>query len=168
MQVILLQNVTDLGFKGEIKNVAAGYARNFLIPQQKAVLATKGLVAHHQKLINNRVKEHEEERLHFKTLAEQLKGKTLTFKEKASEKNQLYGSVDREHIADALKKEKIRIEAKAIKLDKPIKQTGNFEVTINFSQDIQTTINIVVQPIEEPKKEETKKAPTKKKEKAAE
>lgn len=166
MHVILIQDVPCLGVKGEVKKVASGYARNFLLPRRKAVLATPGRLREYQSMIDQLKKQQEIEQKHYAELIQQLSGVTITLEQKTSSKGQLYGSIDEQVIAKALEQKiKQSIKPEVIKLPKTIKETGNYEIFIQFTPQIQTSINVVVKAKVEEKTKKAKKEPTKAKRK---
>jgi len=156
MKIILLQDITTLGSKGDVKTVTSGYARNFLIPQKKAVVANTTRLKEFEKIIEKSKQQRLVEDQKFKELSEKISGITVTISEKATQKNQLYGSIDAKTIAEEIEKiTKISLDPNFIKLPKSIKKLGSYEITIHFSPTIETTINVSVQASEE--KEQIKK-----------
>lgn len=146
MKVLLLENVKGLGKAGEVKEVADGYARNYLIPRGMAVPATPENLskAEYQK----RVQEEKMKRLaeDMQALAEALSAMTLTFKVKAGEKDKLFGSVTAADIAMALEKELGRpFDKHKIELEEPIKQLGFYSVPIRLMPGIVARVRVVVE-----------------------
>lgn len=152
MQVILIQDVPSLGKKGEVKNVAKGFVRNFLIPQKKAVVATSKRLAEYEKLIAKRRNEMEMEKKQHQELMRAISGITVKVLQKASTQNHLFGSLDKDFIAKVLASEKqINLEPSMIKLEQPIKKIGNYEIMVQFSPEMKTSFNFAVQAIQEKK-----------------
>jgi large subunit ribosomal protein L9 len=146
MKVILLQNIPKLGNKHDIKNVSDGYARNFLLPKKLVAIATpnalKNLQAEKQK---ERTLLEEKEELIKQSFAK-LKDFTLTIKEKVNEKGQLFAGIDKARIAHELDKNGIKgIDINFIKLEKPIKKTGEYKVKIEEKEKSKAEIKIKVQ-----------------------
>lgn len=169
MKVILTENVSNLGNVGEIVNVSQGFARNYLIPKNVAVLADEK---------NKRVLEDEKKRLskkveETKKQAMEMKGKVdgleLEFFRRVAGNGKLFGAVSASDISKALEEKGITVEKRLIQLDQPAKTTGTFNVTVNFFDDVQGQLKIRVEM--EPKQvEEIKRkqeaAEKKKKERA--
>lgn len=146
MKILLTQDVEKLGGAGEIKTVADGYARNFLIPRGVAVLATEGAMTQarlHGKAEAKRQRLAEEEAA---SLAEILWQLTLTFKAKAGEKNRLYGSITSSDIVEALERETGRaFDKRKVQLTGPIRELGVHQVPIKLMTDVTPEITVVVE-----------------------
>lgn len=131
MKIILLKDIPKIGRKYDIKDVSDGYALNMLLPKGLAQKATPDAVAKIEAakardLADKKI----QEELLLKSL-EEIKGITLSFKEKANEKGHLFKGLTREIILEALKKQtKFNIDATAVKIDKPIKEVGDHKVLI--------------------------------------
>ncbi len=150
MKVILLTDVKSLGEKGEVKNVADGYARNFLFPKNWAIEATPGnLKKLKEEQAQLALKEAEEEKK-AKEIAKKLDGLTLTFKTKAGEGGKLFGSITSKEIANQIQaKSNIIIDKKQLNLSEPIKSMGRHEVTVHLYRGVTATLEIQVVPDEE-------------------
>ena len=149
MEVILRQDVIDLGYEGDIVKVADGYARNYLIPKALAVKATpQNLRVFEQ--IRRKI---EIKRLRAKEEAEQLKTKLealeLIFSEKAGEDGKLYGSVTNMAIALALEKKGVVIDRKKIVIDEAIKTVGEHKAYAKLYPGVMADIKLTVNPLEE-------------------
>ena len=146
MKILLTQDVEKLGRAGDIKTVADGYARNFLIPRGMAVLATEGAMTQaglHGKAEAKRQRLAEEEAA---SLAEILWQLTLTFKAKAGEKNRLYGSITSSDIVEALERETGRaFDKRKIQLKGAIRELGIHRVPIKLLTDVAPEITVVVE-----------------------
>ncbi|MBW2096060.1 MAG: 50S ribosomal protein L9 [Deltaproteobacteria bacterium] len=149
MEIILLQDLDELGLEGDIVKVANGYARNYLIPRGIAFEATPQNV----KSLEQRRKKIELRKLKAKEEAEQLKEKMsevlVQLSQKAGEEGKLYGSVTSMDIAAELEKQGIVVDRRKIMLDKPIKVLGEFEVPIRIYPEVIGSIKVVVSPKEE-------------------
>ena len=149
MKIVLLQSVRGLGSPGDIVNVKSGYARNYLIPKDIAVYATKTNVAQ----IENRIakaKEVEADRVEqLKTIAEKLDKLSLKFALKAGEEDKLFGSVTTQMVSEALSDNGYTIEKKDIDITQPIKTLGNHYVIIYLHTDITAKVKIKVKALEE-------------------
>jgi large subunit ribosomal protein L9 len=164
MRVLLIKDVYKLGRAGEVKKVAAGYARNYLLPQGFAIPATEGAMRQ-----AGRIKEKATERRaalneELGSVSEVLDGKTLTFPVKAGETGRLYGSVSGEDIIEAVHKNfDIELEKRQVEME-PIRQLGTHQVQIHLTMDLQPEITVIVHREGEPpgeeeeEKEETEQA----------
>ncbi len=125
MKVLLLKDVYKLGRAGDIKKVADGYGRNFLIPQRLAVLATAGALKQVEKIRSQAEVRRTEQNSELKDLAAQINGVTLVFPAKAGETGKLYGSITTQDVATAIP-EKTRYEVKKQQIDmQPIRILAN-------------------------------------------
>ncbi len=144
MKVLLVKDVYKLGRAGDIKKVADGYGRNYLIPEGFAVLATPGALKQVE-----RIKAQAEIRRHAKNeelkgIAAQIQGLTLMFPAKAGETGKLYGSITTQDIASALT-EKTRFEIKRQQVDtQPIRALGEFTARVRLTMDLAPEIKIIV------------------------
>lgn len=141
MKVILLNDVPKLGKKGEIKEVADGYGRNFLIARGLAVMNTDAS----KKILNEQKKQEElldeQKRKEANELKDVLANKTLEFKVKASN-GKVSGSVSGKQIEEALKKENINIDKRKIKNSAPLNELGSYDVKIELYKDVIGTIKV--------------------------
>jgi len=146
MEIILLQDLDELGLEGDIVKVADGYARNYLIPRGIAFEATPQNV----KSVEQRRKKIEFRKLKAKEEAELLKEKVsevlVQLSQKAGEEGKLYGSVTGMDIAAELEKQGIVVDRRKIMLDKPIKALGEFEVPVKIYPEVIGSIKVVVSP----------------------
>jgi len=144
MKIILLQDIKTLGKKGDIKDVAEGYARNFLFPQKIAEIATPEAV---KNIIAQKEKEKAEEAKNtdkMRQLAGILRDMEIVLKSK--EKNgKLFGSISARDISESLKKEGLDVAEEKIILKNPIKKIGEYRVEIKLTADIASHIKLVVQ-----------------------
>lgn len=147
MKIILTRDVPNLGQAGAVKNVAAGHARNYLIPKGLAVKATPGALKEFER---RRVAEaRREERLAARTeiLAQRLSDLTLTFEAKAGEKGRLYGSITTADIAEALEREVgEKFDQRKSILSGPIRQVGEHVVSVRLAADVVAEVKAVVKP----------------------
>jgi large subunit ribosomal protein L9 len=147
MQVILRQNIEKLGDRGDIVNVADGYARNYLLPRRLAVPATEA----NKKIVEQERQAHlrreARERGEAEELARLLAGVTVTIPQKAGEHDQLFGSVTAKDIAEALQKQNYVVDRRKIQLEEPIKQLGEYKVPVRLHKDV--TAEILVQVVKE-------------------
>ena len=144
MKVMLVKDVYKLGHAGDVKKVADGFGRNFLIPQGFAVLATEGALKQIQKIKAQAEVRRTSQNQELKGLADQIKDVTLTFPAKAGDTGKLYGSITTQDIATALT-EKVRFEVKRQQVDiQPIRNLGEFTAHIRLTMDLVPEIKIVV------------------------
>ena len=144
MKVLLLKDVYKLGRAGDIKKVADGYGRNFLIPQGLAMLATAGALKQVEKIRSQAEVRRTEQNSELKDLAAQINGLTLVFHAKAGETGKLYGSITTQDVATAIT-EKIRYEVKKPQVDmQPIRALGEFTVHVRLTMDLVPEVKIIV------------------------
>ena len=145
MRVILLQDVDNLGKAGDLKDVADGYARNYLLPRRLAAGATPSLLASHQKRIVTEKRKQEKLVEANKQQAERLGNITLTFKARVGRQGRLYGSITSQDIASALRSaEGITIDRRLIELPDPIRATGTYMVLVKIAAKLQPKITVNV------------------------
>ena len=146
MQVLLLQDVKGLGNAGEVKNVADGYARNFLIPRKLAVKATPAELQRAEAIQRAALRRQQKEESEAEALAAELAQVVLTFKAKAGESGKLYGSVTTGHIAEALsEKMEMEFDKRKIALEDSLRELGEHEVSIKLSPTVTGTIQVVIE-----------------------
>ena len=144
MDVILREDIDKLGARGQVVNVAAGYARNFLLPRKMAVAATDS----NKKIVEQERQSHLRKEAKQKDeatdLGKMLNGVTVTISQKAGENEQLFGSVTSKDVAEALEKQNFTIDRRKIQLDEPIKQLGEHKVAIRLHKDVfvEITVNV--------------------------
>jgi len=144
MKVLLLQDVYNLGRAGDIKKVANGYGRNYLIPQGLAVLATPGAMAQAEYIRVEADKQRTIVNQEMAGVAEMLKDVTLTFPARASETGRLYGSINTRMIGDAIN-EKVGIELTHRQIDsQPLRTIGEHLVAIRLTVDLIPEIKVIV------------------------
>ena len=143
-QVLLREDIDNLGARGEIVRVKAGYARNYLLPRQLAVEATANNVRQIEGERAALVKREAKERSSADAQAEQLRTLTLKFERKVGEAGVLYGSVTSMDIAHALKEQGYEIDRRRIVLREPIKRFGNYEVPVRLHRDVTVELPVSV------------------------
>ena len=146
MKVILTADVDKLGKSGEMKEVAEGYARNFLIPRKVAVPAAGGAYRAWQHDIASREEKRKREREEAEIAATRISSTTLTMGVKVGEGGKLYGSINTQDIADALGRRGISVDKHKIDLDAPIKALGTYKVAIKVASGMTPEVTIVVEP----------------------
>ena len=149
MKIVLLQSIRGLGDPGEIVNVKSGYARNYLIPQDMAVYATKNNISK----IENRIEKAKALELEkvekLKSVAEKLDKLVVKFELKAGEEDKLFGSVTTQMISEGLLDQGFNVERKDIIIADPIKALGNYYVDIYLHKDVSCKVKIKVKALEE-------------------
>ena len=144
MQVILREDVDKLGKIGDLVKVKDGYARNFLVPSQKAILATpKNLKAmeHAKKMVSDRKRTLKKSAA---ADADRIKALAITIKAKVGEEGKLFGSVTTMDIADAMQAQGVAIDRRKIMLEEPIKRTGDYTVPVKLHTDVVADLKVSV------------------------
>lgn len=147
MRIVLREDVEKLGRRGEVVKVAAGYARNFLLPRRLALEAT---ATNLQQIARERkVREVQEarEKQEAMALAERLSQLSLTAVRKVGESDVLYGSVTNADIADLMEKEGFKVDKRKILLEEPIKALGIYEVPMKLHPEV--TVNLKIWVVKE-------------------
>jgi large subunit ribosomal protein L9 len=146
MKIILKETIESLGIIGSEVTVADGYARNYLLPQNKAVLATP----QNRKILEQNKTQFDIQIAKEKGLAEEiakkLEGVVCRITAKVSDEDRLYGSITTRNIADALASQNVKVEKKMILLNEPIKNTGTFSVPVRVYKDVEPEIIVEVAP----------------------
>ena len=152
MEVILREHVDNLGRRGEVVNVADGYARNYLLPRKLALVATEGNKKQiDRERVKFEVKEAEEKGV-ADALSQRIGNAELEISRKVGETEVLYGSVTTSDIAEALAAKGFEIDRRKIQLQEPIKKLGEFEIPIKLHRDVITKIKLRVIAEGEPEK----------------
>ena len=145
MKVIFVDDVPNVAKVGQTKDVANGYARNYLFPKGLALEASGKNVRELEHKKRQLAQKKEKIRQEMLSFAEKLNGVTLSMRRKVSEDDKLYGSVSGTDIAKALEDKGHAVERKAISLDQPIKQLGEYSVVIRVDAQINATIRVVIE-----------------------
>ena len=143
MKVIFVQDVRGVAKKGEVKEVAAGYAENFLFPKKLALSATPAIIARAEAEIKRQKALAEESLKKARALVTALSGYTLKVGRKA-EKGKLFGAITTHDIADLLTAAGFRVEKKHLKLPRPIKLLGEYTVAVDLGAGVKTSVSVVV------------------------
>ena len=144
MKVILRSDVEKLGRAGDIKQVAAGYARNFLIPRGKAMEATASVVKWFEKGAERRQKQREKQVSQAQETAGKLAGVHLSFTRQVGEQGKLFGSVGKSDIVDSLKASGFAIDKTGVVLAAAIKEVGDHEVEVKLAPEVSAKIKVSV------------------------
>lgn len=145
-KLLLREDVDDLGARGEIVRVRAGYARNFLLPRKLAVEATAGNVKQIERERAVLLKKEAGERATADAQAEQMRSLVLNFERKSGEQGALYGSVTSMDIAEALKSKGYDIDRHRIHLREPLKRVGDFTVPLRLHREVSVDLQVKVSP----------------------
>ena len=157
MKVIFLEDVPKVARAGEIKEVADGYGRNFLIPRKLAMLASSSAIGTTEVQHRIRAKEEAQLEVEMLELARQLEGKEIILKARAGSKDRLYGSITSTDIASELENAiGLVVDKRKIELAEPIRQLGSYDLTIRLAKDMMPKIKVTV--TEEETEKETKGA----------
>jgi large subunit ribosomal protein L9 len=147
MEVVLLQDVDKVGLRGEVVDVARGYARNFLLPRKLAEPAAPARVAELEKRAAMRARQEASTFEQAREIADKVEKTELRFDVKAGPTGSLFGSVTATDLADELwKVAKIRVDRRKIDLADPIKKVGRYEVAIELFTDVAATVTTLVVP----------------------
>jgi large subunit ribosomal protein L9 len=146
VKVILTKDVDKLGKSGEMKQVADGYATNFLIPRQLAVPAAGGAYRAWQHDIASREEKRTRERGEAEVAATRIASTTLTLGVKVGEGGKLYGSITSKEIAEALGRRGITVDRHKIELEEPLKTLGTYKVAIKVFSGMTPEVTVVVEP----------------------
>jgi large subunit ribosomal protein L9 len=147
MQVILREDVEKVGLRGEVVDVAAGFARNFLLPRKLAEPAAPGRVAELEKLAAARALHEAQSFEQAQELVQKLEGSEIRFDVQAGETGTLFGSVTATDIADRVwETQRVRIDRRKLDLPESIKRIGRYEVPVELFQDVTATLRLAVVP----------------------
>ena len=144
MQIILQEDVEKLGNRGELVEVAEGYARNFLLPRKLGLEATAGNLKRLERMRAHFAKKEATEKDAAQKQGEQLAAVALEFTRKAGENDQLFGSVTSLDVAEALAGKGFEIDRKKIVLAEPIKVMGEYEVPVKLHREVIVNVKVAV------------------------
>ena len=145
MQIILTRNVDKLGKRGDVRDVKFGYYNNYLAPKGLAFVATPARLKWAEGLQEKAIKAKEEVAKKAEEYKKKLEGTTLTFEEKTTDKDTLYGSIGEKELIEALEeKAKISLDKKQILLKEPIKTVGLHKVAVNLADNVNIDLSIEV------------------------
>ena len=145
MKVLLLEDVDNLGLAGEVANVAPGYGRNYLIPQNMAILATRGALKQAESIRKTGELRRAQEKADAEAISNQLSGQTLVFERRVGERDRLYGSVTTTDIAKAILDEiGLDIDKRKIRLPEPIRTVGQWDVPVRLMVEVTANVKVIV------------------------
>ena len=144
MRVVLREDIDKLGRRGEVREVAAGYARNFLLPKGKALTATDGNMKRVEQERRRYAVIEAKEKEDAAAVGRRIAGVSCTIVRKVGENDQLYGSVTAADIGESLAKEGIEIDKRRILLEEPIKALGIYTIPVKLHADVQGEVRVWV------------------------
>jgi large subunit ribosomal protein L9 len=144
MEVILKEDVTNLGHRGDVVKVAAGYGRNYLLPQNLAMEANANNKAVIEQMKNSAIRKSAKEKAEAEALVGQLDAVSLSFARKTGENDHLFGSVTSADIAQQLEEKGFNIDRRKIHLDEPLKSLGEFLVPVRLHREVTAHLKVVV------------------------
>ena len=145
MKIVLRDDVENLGHKGDVVDVADGYARNYLVPRGLAMKATKGVVAQAEAMRRNRSAKEARDVEAAQTQAAQLEGARIEIPARAGEGGKLFGSVTATDVADAIQAQRgIEVDRRRVGLDEPVKELSEVDVEVKLHTDVTVTVTVAV------------------------
>ena len=145
MKVVLIKDVVGLGKTGDVKEVADGYARNFLFRRNLALPAVRSSLSTIETQLRREVREQQQHAEELARLAQRIEGLSIDLKAKVMEEDRLYGSIRDHHIADELKRlTGIDIERTSIEMEQPIRQLGTYDLTVRLTRDLAPKVRVTV------------------------
>jgi large subunit ribosomal protein L9 len=146
MRIVLRDDVDNLGKKGEVVDVADGYARNYLVPRGLALKASAGSQKQADAMVRNRAARDRRERENAEAVAAQFSGRTISIKARAGGEGRLFGSVTASDIAEAVQSQTgAEIDRRKLALDEPLKELGGVDVQIRLHPDVVATVHVEVE-----------------------
>ena len=145
MKIILKEDVHNLGQQGDVVEVKAGYARNYLMPKKLAVLFTQQQKKSFEELSRVEKRKIERQKDSLESVLKELKGLNLSLKMKSEEGEKLFGSVTKIDIANLLEENGINIDKKYISLSSPIKTLGEHKIDVVFSSELSGSVNLLIE-----------------------
>ena len=145
MKVMLIKDIENVGQAGDIKEVADGYGRNYLIPRKMAVVAARGVEAEARRLREAVAKREAKERDEAQDLAELIDNKTVVVRLKVGSEDKVFGAITNEDIATALRLQQgVEVDRRRIDLKEPLKQLGEHRVPLRLHRDVVANINLII------------------------
>lgn len=140
MEVILKEDIVSLGYKDDVVNVKKGYARNYLIPQGKAIIATDSAKKMLAENLKQRAHKIEKIKADAQAFADKMEGTSLTIGAKTSSSGTIFGSVTNIQIADALKEKGFEVDRKLIVIKDAVKEVGNYKAIVKLHKEVAVEI----------------------------
>lgn len=147
MKVLLTQDVDNLGHAGDVKNVADGYGRNFLLPRGMAIVANASAIKSADRVKAAAVARRAKDKADIDAIAQVIGGSTVHFTARAGEKGKMFGSITAQNIADALSKQVGReIDKRKVALREPLREIGSHTIAVRLGTDVAPNITVVITP----------------------
>jgi large subunit ribosomal protein L9 len=147
MKVLLTQDVFNLGHAGEVKTVADGYGRNYLLPRGMAILATTGAVKSAERIKAKGIEKRAKERADVESQAQLVSGATIHFHARAGEKGKLFGSITAAQIAAEIgKRLGGEFDKRKVGLREPIREVGTYTVPVRFGTEVSSNVTVIITP----------------------
>jgi large subunit ribosomal protein L9 len=145
MRVMLTKDVPNVGHAGEVKDVADGYGRNFLLPRKLAIVAGKGVEQEARRIREAATKREAKDRENAQAIADEIANKTVVLRLKVGDEGKAFGSITNQDIASGLKAQhQVEVDRHRIDLQQPIKELGEHQVTLRLHRDVEVPINLIV------------------------
>ena len=145
MRVMLIKDVESVGLAGDVKEVADGYGRNYLIPRRLAIIAGKGAEAEARRLREAVVKREAKDRDEAQELADLIDNKTVVVRLKVGAEDKVFGAITNDDIATALRlQHQVEVDRRKIELKDPLKQLGEHQVPLRLHRDVLANINLII------------------------
>ena len=145
MKVMLIKDVQNVGLAGDVKEVADGYGRNFLIPRRMAVLAGRGAEAEARRLREATAKREAKERDDAQELADTIDNKTVVVRLKVGAEDKVFGAITNDDVATALRlQHQVEVDRRKIDIKDPLKQLGEHQVPLRLHRDVTAHINLII------------------------
>ena len=145
MKVMLTKDIENVGRAGDIKEVADGYGRNYLIPRKLAVVAGRGTEAEARRIQDAATRREAKEREEARELAEEIDNKTVVVRLKVGAEDKVFGAITNEDISRALRQQhQVEVDRRKIDLREPLKQLGEHQVALRLHRDVDARINLII------------------------
>ena len=145
MKVMLTKDVENIGRAGEIKDVADGFGRNYLIPRKLAVLAGRGAEGEARRIKDAAARRESKEQEAARELAEEIDNKTVVVRLKVGAEDKVFGAITSEDIAKAIKQQhQVEVDRRRIELKEPLKQLGEHKVPLRLHRDVEARVNLII------------------------
>ena len=144
MRIILQENIEKLGTRGQVLEVADGYARNYLFPRKLAIPADAGSLKQRERVRATLLQREATEKSDAEKVAQVLADVTITLSRKAGESDQLFGSVTSADIAEALAAQGYSVDKRKVELEEPIKLIGEYQVPVKLHHNVQAMVKVIV------------------------
>ena len=144
MEVILKEDINNLGHRGDVVKVADGYGRNFLLPKKLAMEATAANKAVIEQMKASAIRKSAKEKAEAEALVGQLNNVSLVFERKVGEHDQLFGSVTSADVAHALEAKGFNIDRRKVHLEEPLKQLGEFHIPVKLHREVTAHVAVTV------------------------